>query len=403
MRRDRYAVVGAGIVGLATARELAHRHPGASVTVVDKEPEVGHHQTSHNSGVVHAGLYYPPGSLKARLCSEGRGLLRAFCEEQGLPFEECGKVVVARDSAELAALDTIEERARANAVPGLRRLDAGGLAAVEPHVRGVAALHSPRTAITDFARIAQALADDPALSIRLGFEVTSITSRAQEVVIGGPAGTEPVVADQVVLCAGLQSDRVARLAGGNPEARIVAFRGEYWRLIPERSDLVRGLIYPVPDPRYPFLGVHFTRRVGGRVDLGPNAVLALAPEGYRRRNVAFTYLGRALASPAFLRMGRANWRAGAYEAAGSLSKRVFVARAATLVPGLGPADVERAPAGVRAQAVDPDGSLVDDFRLSAVGPGGRVLAVLNAPSPAATSSLAIARHICDQLDLPPAG
>lgn len=399
MERDRYAVVGAGIVGLATARELARRRPGARITVVDKETEVGIHQTSHNSGVVHAGLYYPPGSLKARLCARGRALLREYCAEHGLPFEECGKVVVARHDGELEALATIESRSRANAVPGLRRLDRAGLAELEPHAVGVAALHSPHTAIVDFGQVARRLARDPdrGLALRLGFEVRSIRSMGREVVLGAGPGTDEVVADQVILCAGLHADRVARLAGAGEGPRIVPFRGEYWRLVPERASLVRGLIYPVPDPRYPFLGVHFTRRVGGGVDLGPNAVLALAREGYRRRDIDPGSLLDELRSPAFRRMVAANWRAGLYEMAGSLSKRVFVRRAATLVPEITAADVERAPAGVRAQAVDVDGSLLDDFRISAIGPGGRVLAVLNAPSPAATSCLAIAEHICDQL------
>ena len=398
MKRERYAVVGAGIVGLATGRELARRRPDAEVTIVDKEAAVGRHQTSHNSGVVHAGLYYPPGSLKARLCARGRNLLKQYCAEHGLPFDECGKVVVARHDGELAALADIEARARANSVPGLRRLDRAGLAGVEPHARGVAALHSPHTAITDFGMVARSLAaPDSGVTLRLGFEVQSVSARGREVVLGGPAGADPVVADRVILCAGLHSDRVARLAGAGPGPRIVPFRGEYWRLVPTRAGLVRGLIYPVPDPRYPFLGVHFTRRVGGGVDLGPNAVLALGPEGYRRRDLDPGWLAEELRSPAFLRMARANWRAGAYEMAGSLSKRVFVRRAATLVPEVTASDVERAPAGVRAQAVDRDGSLVDDFRIAEVGPGGRVLAVLNAPSPAATSCLAIAEHICDQL------
>ncbi len=402
MNRERYAVVGAGIVGLATARELSRRRPDATVTVVDKETEVARHQTSRNSGVVHAGLYYQPGSLKARLCTRGRQMLQGYCDEHGLAFEECGKLVVARDDSELKALDDIEARARANGVPGLRRLGREQIPEIEPHARGVAALHSPHTAIVDFGRIARSIATDERnrLQLRLGFEVRAVTAGAREVRLEGGPGTDPVVADRVVLCPGLHADRVARLAGGTGGPRIVAFRGEYWRLIPSRTGLVRGLVYPVPDPRYPFLGVHITRRVGGGVDLGPNAVLALAREGYRRSDVDLSDVVSDLLSPAVLRMARANWRAGLYEMAGSVSKRVFVERAATLLPELTPLDVEPAPAGVRAQAVDPDGSLVDDFRISALGPNGRVLAVHNAPSPAASSSLAIAEYICDQLDLP---
>ena len=400
MNRERYAVVGAGIVGLATARELRRRRPDAAITVVDKETDVAGHQTSRNSGVVHAGLYYPPGSLKARLCTRGRRMLQEYCAEHGLAFEECGKLVVARDRSELDALDRIEARATANGVPDLRRLGPDGVREVEPHARGVAALHSPHTAIVDFGRIARHMATDPdnRLELRLGFEVRAVTDAGREIRLEGPPGTEPVVADRVILCPGLHADRLARMAGATDGPQVVAFRGEYWRLVRSRTGLVRGLIYPVPDPRYPFLGVHLTRRVGGGVDIGPNAVLALAREGYRRRDVDLAAMVSDLGSPAVLRMARANWRAGLYEMAGSLSKRLFVARAATLVPELRAGDVERAPAGVRAQAVDRDGSLVDDFRISKIGRDGRVLAVQNAPSPAASSSLAIAQHICDQID-----
>lgn len=396
MSGQRYVVVGGGIVGLATAREVARRLPDATVTVVDKEPAVGLHQTSHNSGVVHAGLYYPEGSLKARLCARGRGLLARFCTDHGLAYQECGKVVVARNRDELERLAAIESRARANGVPGLRRLDAAGLAEVEPHAAGVGALHSPHTAITDFGAVARALADG--LRVRTGFEVTWFTSRPAEVVVGGPAGEE-IPADRVIVCGGLQSDVLARLAGSSSAPVIVPFRGEYWRLVPGKAALVRGLIYPVPDPRYPFLGVHFTRRVDGSVDVGPNAVLGLAREGYHRRHVDPLFLAGLARSRSFWAMARANWRAGAYELMGSLSKRTFLARAATLVPGIGPLDVERAPAGIRAQAVDGDGSLVDDFRIARPGADDRIVAVVNAPSPAATSSLAIAEYICDSLPI----
>lgn len=387
-------MVGGGIVGLATARELSRRDPDAPVTVLEKEADIGLHQTSHNSGVVHAGLYYPAGSLKARLCARGRVLLERFCLEEGIPYVECGKVVVARHAGELERLAAVEGRARANGVPGLRRLDAAGLAEVEPHAAGVAALHSPRTAITDFTRVARAMARQ--LDVRTLFEVASMRERGGEVVVTAASGEE-VTADRVVICGGLHSDRLAGMAGVPGGPATVPFRGEYWRLAREQASLVRGLIYPVPDPRYPFLGVHFTRRVDGGVDLGPNAVLALAREGYRWGDVDPAWVGRLLRQRAFRAMARANWRAGAYELAGSLSKRVFVSRAATLVPAISAVELQRAPAGVRAQALDPDGSLADDFRISRVGPGGRIAAVLNAPSPAATSCLAIAEHICGSL------
>lgn len=387
---QRYAVVGAGLIGLATARELARRHPESSVTVVDKEGVVAAHQSSHNSGVVHAGLYYPAGSLKATLCTRGRSMLQQFCAEQGIVYNECGKVVVATSDDELPALGRVEERALANGVPGLRRLSRAELAEIEPHAAGVGALQSPRTAIVDFAEVARALAQG--LDVRLGFKVVWIGSAGNEVVLAGPSGS--VTADRVVLCAGLQADRLARVAGDEEGPVIVPFRGEYWKLRPERAALVNGLIYPVPDPRYPFLGAHFTKRVDGSVDVGPNAVLAFAREGYRWRDVD----RRQLRAPAVRKVARQHWRAGAHEVAGSLSKRVFASRAAALVPGLTAADLVRAGAGVRAQAVDEDGSLVDDFRINKVGDDGRVLSVRNAPSPGATSCLAIAEHVVDALE-----
>lgn len=384
-------VVGGGIVGLATARELSRRFPAAKVTVVEREGEVGRHQTSHNSGVVHAGLYYPPASLKAALCTRGRSLLQAFCTEHGIPYQECGKLVVALNGEEANRLETIEARARANGVPGLRRLDGAALRRVEPAADGIAALHSPHTAITDFPAVARAMASE--LDVRTGFDAVRVEARSPGAVVHSAAGME-MAADRVVLCAGLRSDLLAPDPAG---PTIIPFRGEYWRLVPAWAERVRGLIYPVPDPRYPFLGVHFTRRIDGTVDVGPNAILGLAREGYRRRDVDPRWLAGTLATPGFWRMARRNWRAGAHELVGSSSKRAYVRRAARLVPGLRPADVVRAPAGVRAQAVERDGSLIDDFRITATGDRSQIVAVRNAPSPAATSSLAIAEYICDQL------
>ena len=381
----RIGVIGGGIVGLALARRLTAR---AEVTVLEKEDRVGAHQTGHNSGVAHAGLYYQPGSLKARLCRRGIVLLEEFCRSRGLPYVACGKVVVARGDAELDALAEIEQRALANGVPELRRLDAAGLREVEPHARGVAALHSPRTAIVDFAAVARAYAEDVRAAggqIRLGFEVSAIDRAAVR-----STGGEELAFDLLIVCAGLQADRVSRLAGDVAEPAIVPFRGEYYRLVPSKAPLVRGLIYPVPDPRYPFLGIHLTRRVDGTVEIGPNAVLATAREGYRRGAVVPADVWQTLRWPGFRRMARRHWRAGARELYGSVSKRAFVAAARDYVPELTAADVERAGAGVRAQAVDADGSLVDDFRVHRIGP---VVTVRNAPSPAATSALAIAEHI----------
>ncbi|HEU5026060.1 MAG TPA: L-2-hydroxyglutarate oxidase [Spirillospora sp.] len=391
----RIGVVGAGILGLAIARRLTAARPDARVTVLDKEARIAAHQTGHNSGVAHAGLYYAPGSLKATLCRRGIGLLKDYCAEKGLPYEECGKVVVARDAGEIGPLEEIERRATANGVPGLRRLTGAELREIEPHAAGVAALHSPTTAIVDFPAVARAFAADVTAAggeVRLGFEVVRLGRAGDRVRVGSP--DEELLFDLLIVCAGLQSDRVARLAGDSPEPAIVPFRGEYYRLVPSRTDLVRGLIYPVPDPRYPFLGVHFTRRVDGGVDVGPNAVLALAREGYRRRDVRPADLWETLRFPGFRHLARRHWRTGAKELYGSAVKRAFVAQARGFVPELTADDVVAAPAGVRAQAVDPDGSLVDDFRIGRVGP---IVTVRNAPSPAATSSLAIAEHVTERL------
>lgn len=381
-------VIGAGIVGLAVARRLTELVPDAAVTVLEKEDEIALHQTGRNSGVVHAGIYYAPGSLKAALCRRGVELLRAYCDAKGIPVDECGKLLVALDASELDRLRKLERRAAANGVPGLRWVEGDKLREIEPHAAGIAGLHSPTTAITDYRAVAAALADDVRAAggeIRTGVEARSIVPAASSVLVNGE-----LEFDLLVLCAGLQSDRVARLAGDEPEPRIVPFRGEYYRLRPEREHLIRGLIYPVPDPAYPFLGVHFTRRVRGGVDVGPNAVLALAREGYRRRDLRLGDLGETLRSRGFRALARTHWRMGVHEVRGSLSKRAFAAQARRYVPEVSADDLGPAPAGVRAQALDPDGSLVDDFRIHRLG---RVIAVRNAPSPGATSSLAIAEHI----------
>lgn len=391
----RIGVIGAGIIGLAVARELGRRLPDARITVLDKEHAVAAHQTGHNSGVVHAGLYYTPGSLKARLCRRGTGLLREYCQEKGLKYDECGKLVIAATDDEVAGLREIERKATENGVPDLRWLDGAALREIEPYADGVAALHSPHTAITDFPAVARAFADDVIAAggrVRLGVEITRVGRRGDLVRVG--SRTEVFEFDRLVVCAGLYADRVGRLAGDEPGPAIVPFRGEYYRLRPDREDLVRGLIYPVPDPRYPFLGVHFTRRVNGGVDVGPNAVTALAREGYRWTDIRPRDLWETLTWPGSRRLAVRHWRAGARELYGSLIKSAFVAQARRYVPSLTNADVETAPAGVRAQAVDADGSLVDDFRINRLGP---VTAVRNAPSPGATSSLAIAEHIADRV------
>jgi L-2-hydroxyglutarate oxidase LhgO len=388
-------VIGAGIVGLAVARRLLQVFPGAQVTVVDKEADVALHQTSHNSGVVHAGVYYPPGSLKAILCRRGTGLLKEFCAEWDLPYVECGKLIVARNQGEVAGLRELARRAEANKVPGLRFLSTGGISDVEPYACGVAGLHSPHTAIVDYKAIAQAIVADIKArggTVMLSAEVTGIVRQGPVARILTSAGE--ILADRVVVCAGLHSDRVAGLAGDGPGPAIVPFRGEYYQLAGSVSHMVKGLIYPVPDPRYPFLGVHFTRMVGGAVQVGPNAVLALAREGYRRRDIDIGDLMGLMKWPGFRALVMSNWRAGSREMLSSLSRRVFVAAARQYVPVLRGADIVAAPAGVRAQAVGADGRLVDDFEIHYVG---QVVALRNAPSPAATSSLAIAEHLVDKM------
>lgn len=394
MASERVGVVGAGIIGLAVARRLTELRPDAVVTVLEKEPEIALHQTGRSSGVVHAGIYYVPGSLKATLCRRGVALLKPYCAERGLPYVECGKLVVALDDGELAPLRELERRANLNGAPGMRWLEAGELREIEPHVAGVAGLLSPTTAITDYRAVARAYADDvreAGGTVRTGAEVTSIA------VAGGTgvrvsAGGDALELDRLVVCAGLQSDRLARRAGDRHEPAIVPFRGEYYRLVPQRTGLVNGLVYPVPDPAYPFLGVHFTRRVDGGVDVGPNAVLALAREGYRRRDVRLGDVVETLRFRGFRRLARRHWRMGLRELRGSVFPRAFYAEARRYVPELRPDDLVPRPAGVRAQALDPDGSLVDDFRIGRVG---TVTTVRNAPSPGATSSLAIAEHIAD--------
>ena len=391
----RIGVIGAGIVGLAVARRLAELEPEAAIDVFEKEREVALHQTGRNSGVVHAGIYYTPGSLKAQLCRRGGELLRAYAESRGIPVRECGKLVVALDAAEVARLRELERRGVANGVPGLRWLENDELREIEPHAAGIAGLHSPTTAITDYRAVAEAFAADVRAgggTIHLGAEVTGID--AGETTARLHAGGDTFAFDRLVICAGLQSDRVARLAGDERAPAIVPFRGEYYRLVPERAALVRGLLYPVPDPAYPFLGVHFTTRVHGGVDVGPNAVLAFAREGYRLRDVNAADTAETFRYRGFRSLARRHWRMGLHEFRGALSKHAFAAEARRYLPELSDADLVPAPAGVRAQALDPDGSLVDDFRIHHVG---AVTAVRNAPSPAATSSMAIAENIAEHV------
>jgi L-2-hydroxyglutarate oxidase LhgO len=390
-------VVGGGIVGLAVAREVIRRRPGTRVVVLEKEDRLGAHQTGHNSGVVHAGIYYRPGSLKATLCARGRDLLKEYCSERGLPYEECGKLVVAVDEAERGRFDALEKTARENAVPGLRRVDGAEISEIEPYAAGLAALHSPRTAITDYVAVARALGADIVAAggeVRLGALVSDVVRAGGriEVRYGSSDGGRSVAVDRLVVCAGLHADRFAHL-DGEPSPRIVPFRGEYMTVVPAKQDLVRGMVYPVPDPRYPFLGVHFTRRVTGELEVGPNAVLALRREGYRGTWPSARDVRDILTWPGAWRMGAQHWRTGLREMAGSVSKRVYMRAAQRYVPAIGAADVVPGRAGVRAQAVELDGTLLDDFRITT---SGGVTVVRNAPSPAATSSLAIAEHVVER-------
>lgn len=389
-------IIGAGIVGLAVARHLASS--GVPVVVFEKEQVIASHQTGRNSGVVHAGIYYAPGSAKARMCRRGVELLRDYCAGRGLAWDERGKLVVARNDAETVKLRELERRATANGVPGVRWLSGAQLRELEPDVAGVAALLSPTTAIVDYPAIARSFAGDV---LRHGGQVltgTAVTGVQRRIGEGAYAITDDGARrlSRLVICAGLQADLLAREAGDEASPEIIPFRGEYLRLRPHARDRVRHLIYPVPDPRYPFLGVHLTPRVDGESDLGPNAVLALAREGYRRRDVTWDELARLAGSRAFRRLARQHWRTGVREMRGSLSRRAYLAEARTYLPWLELSDVTPAPAGVRAQAVDTGGALVDDFRISRVGD---VTSVRNAPSPAATASMAIAEHIVAELKL----
>lgn len=393
---DTVGVIGGGIVGLAVAREIGRRRPGTKVVVLEKEDRVGAHQTGHNSGVVHAGIYYKPGSLKAELCTRGRLLLKDFCAERDLAYDECGKLVVAVDAAELGRFEALATTAADNGVPGLRRLEGSDITDIEPAAAGLVALHSPATAITDYVAIAAAYALDIEAAggeVLTSTEVTDIRRGVGGIDVATNRG--PMRFGRLVVCAGLHADRVSRMADGVDGPRIVPFRGEYMAVNAAKADLVRGMIYPVPDPRYPFLGVHFTRRVGGGLEVGPNAVLGLAREGYRRSDVRLGDLRSMATWPGTWRMARQHWRTGVTEMRGSLSVTAYMRTASRYVPEIGAADVTRLGAGVRAQAVDRDGSLVEDFR---IGHQDGITTVRNAPSPAATSSLAIAEHVVDRID-----
>jgi len=390
------AVIGGGIVGLSFAMQAVEQFPHLRLLILEKEAGVARHQTGHNSGVIHSGVYYQPGSLKARLCVEGARAMLEFCARNGIPHEVCGKLIVAADTEEAGRLEDLRERGEANGIAGLRLLGPEAMREIEPHAGGVRALQVPGTGITDYALVAAKYAEiagTRGADLKTGAAVLGFQNSAGEIVIQTQAGD--FQARYVVNCAGLYSDRIARLAGHDPGLMIVPFRGEYYDLVESRRELVRGLIYPTPDPEYPFLGVHFTRRIHGNVDAGPNAVLAFRREGYHRTDFelgeameTFTYSG-------FRKMARRQWKYGLAEFRRSLRKSEFVRSCQKLVPEVRDEDMTPGGSGVRAQALAPDGNLVDDFRFV---PRERFLHVLNVPSPAATASLPIGREILKMVE-----
>jgi L-2-hydroxyglutarate oxidase len=394
MQQTEIAIIGGGIIGLATAYCLTQQFPGKRIILLEKESELAYHQTGRNSGVLHSGIYYKPGSLKAQNCREGKQALEAFCQREGVAYEVCGKVIMAVDESELPTLERIYERGQANGVQ-CEIIDRTRLLQLEPHTAGIRAIHVPEAGIVDFKHVCQRMAEhvlqaDGAILTQA--KVTGIEQSGSRVVLESTAGE--VEAKFVVNCTGLHSDRVTRLSGQNIEAQIVPFRGEYYELAPEAEHLCRNLIYPVPDTKFPFLGLHFTRMVLGGVECGPNAVLAFAREGYRKTDVNLRDLYESLTYPGFLRMAAKHWKMGLGEMWRSYSKRAFVHALQRLIPEIRSEHLKRAPAGVRAQALLRDGSLVDDFLILE---SERVINVCNAPSPAATASLNIGRLIVEKL------
>jgi L-2-hydroxyglutarate oxidase LhgO len=391
--RSNVVIIGGGVVGLGVALAIARRFPRLRLLVLEKEDRVARHQSGHNSGVIHSGVYYKPGSLKARLCVSGAAAMVDFCRDHGVAHEVCGKVIVATEIGELPRLEQLRRRGEANGLTGLRLIGPEELREIEPHATGLQALVVPSTGITNYAAVCEKYAELITLSggtILTGAAVTGIRCLPDEIVVETSRGAFSTSA--LINCAGMFSDRIARMAGDDPGVLIVPFRGEYYDLIPERASLVRSLIYPVPDPRFPFLGVHFTRRITGSVDAGPNAVLALAREGYRHSDISVRDLAQSLGFIGFWRMARQHWRNGLDEFRRSLSKPLFVRALQRLVPEVRDSDLVPGGSGVRAQALKPDGALVDDFQFVT---SGKVLHVLNVPSPAATASLAIGEAIVD--------
>lgn len=394
-RRADVAVIGGGIVGLATAYQITEQQPGACVVVLEKEDRVAAHQTGRNSGVLHSGIYYQPGTLRAANCRIGKEAMEAFCERESIPFERCGKVIVATRESERPVLADLLARGEANGV-ACERIGPERLREIEPHAAGIEAIHVPSSGIVDYTAVCERLAE--IIAERGGVVVTGaaaagVERRADGVTVETARGD--VLADLVVNCAGLHSDRVAQMTGHTPEHQIVPFRGEYFELNPDARRLCRGLIYPAPDPRMPWLGVHFTKMIGGGVECGPNAVFAFAREGYRKRDVNWRDLREALGYVGFQRLGLRYWRVGAFEMARSFSKRLFVRTLQRLVPEVTLGDLSPAPAGVRALALSPNGDLVDDFSIES---DARVINVCNAPSPAATAALNVGALVAGRVE-----
>jgi len=389
------AIIGGGIVGLATGLELMRRFPGLPLTIVEKESAVARHQSSHNSGVIHSGIYYKPGSLKARLCVEGVELLLSFCQKHDINYQACGKVIVATESSELPQLDELYRRGNGNGLTGLRMLGPEEIREIEPYATGLRGIHVPGAAIVDYGSVARKYADLIASrggTLLLSHEVTALRRSGPHTIIETTSG--PVQAAFVVNCAGLQSDRIARMAKCNLDLKIIPFRGEYYDIVPAKHHLVRGLIYPVPDPRFPFLGVHFTRRIGGGVEAGPNAVLALKREGYSKTSFNLRDVAEYATFSGFWRMTSKHWRLSVDEYRRSWSKAVFTRALQRLVPEITSDDLAPGGSGVRAQALGADGRLIDDFHFVYADD---ILHVCNVPSPAATASLAIARYVVDMV------
>ncbi len=393
MPQSDVVIVGGGIVGLATAYRLQQRYPDLSLTIVEAEDRVSAHQSGHNSGVLHSGIYYKPGSEKAICCRAGKADMEAFCDEHNVDWQRCGKVVVATSAQEIPRLESIAERAGENGVEA-ERIDTDQLRELEPSVAGVAAIHVPETGIVNFANVCQTLAallQDRGATLRLEFNVSSISKESSSLTLKSSRG-DTLTCGRLINCGGLQSDRVCRMTGETPQLQIVPFRGEYYDLAEGSQSLCRNLIYPVPDPSFPFLGVHFTRMVDGGVECGPNAVLALGRAGYSWSQVNVGDLVSTLTYGGFLKLASKHWKMGAGEIHRSLSKDAFVKALQKLIPSIKSSDLVPGRAGVRAQAVTPDGNLVDDFLIQ---PSDHAIHVLNAPSPAATASLAIGARIVD--------